>query len=119
MRHERVGRAEARPSERGSLFLRLRGRFAGFLGKRFHPLEFRLETTREIVGPVFEKHDKTKGEKDEKDEPEKPAKHRHKPMVTYSLSQVNGLAGQRQSSDLNRRVKLPSCPSHAGASARS
>jgi hypothetical protein len=42
------------------------------------------------VGAVFEKNHETKGEKDEKNEPEQPAKERHKPMVTYWLSQVNG-----------------------------
>src|SRR5205814_504412 len=77
------------------LLLRFRRRFAGFLGKRLDPLEFRLETAHEIVSAVFEKNDETKGEKDEEDEPEKPAKQRHETMVTYSLSQVNGLAGAR------------------------
>jgi hypothetical protein len=72
----------SRESAIGALFLRLRRWFAGFLGKRLHALEFRLEPTREIVGAVFEKHDETKREKDEKDEPEKPAKERHEPMVT-------------------------------------
>jgi hypothetical protein len=50
------------------------------------------------VGAVFKKHDKAKGEKDKQDHPEKPAEERHEPMVTYSLSQVNGGGGQRQSS---------------------
>jgi hypothetical protein len=72
--------------------LLLRRRLPGFLGEALHPLEFCLETTREIVGAVLEKHNETEGEKDKKDEPEKPAKQRHEPMVTYSLSQVNGVA---------------------------
>ena len=40
---------------------------------------------------VLEENDETKGEKGKEDNPEKPPKQRHEPMVTYSLSQVNGL----------------------------
>jgi hypothetical protein len=74
------------------LLLRLRCRLGRFLGEGLHLLKFRLESADEIVGAVLEEDDETKGEKDKEDEPEKPAKQRHEPMVTYSLSQVNGLA---------------------------
>jgi hypothetical protein len=49
----------------------------GFFRKRFHPFELRLESGREIVRPVLEKHDEAKGEKNKENEPEKPANQRH------------------------------------------
>jgi hypothetical protein len=73
-----------------TLFLRLRRRLARFFRKRLHPLEFLLESAREIVSAILEKHHKTKCEKDKEDEPEKAAKQRHASMVTYSLVAVNG-----------------------------
>src|SRR5437762_3287693 len=45
--------------------------------KRFYASGFFLESIREIVRPVLEKHDETKCEEHKKGEPEKSAEQRH------------------------------------------
>src|SRR5437016_11847486 len=70
----RIYRQSNLPSER--LFLRL------FLADLFHhkclyPAEFLLEPVGEIVRAVFEKNDKTEGEKNEESDPEYAAQQSH------------------------------------------
>jgi hypothetical protein len=61
-----------------TLFLGL-FRFGCLLHKRFYPLEFLLESAREIVGPVLKQDDEAKRKEDKQGQPKQAAKQRHCP----------------------------------------
>jgi hypothetical protein len=66
------------------LFLRLL-RFLGLLdNKGLYPDELFLESVHEIMGAVFEKDDKAKGEKDEQNQPKQATNQTHGQEVTVA-----------------------------------